>query len=59
MTSGLPIVFSAWYKTEPNNSGNGEDCLVIRNKGHKKAEVGKWNDQKCNGNNKIICQKFA
>ena len=42
-TDGSPFDFTNWLGGEPNNSGDGEDCLQIND------SLGGWNDVPCGG----------
>ena len=50
-----PVAFVDWADGEPNNYGNGEDCMEIVVGGL--AGGGTWNDQQCSRKSKAICEK--
>ncbi|XP_016048320.2 pulmonary surfactant-associated protein D isoform X2 [Erinaceus europaeus] len=47
--TGEPLVYSNWAPGEPNNNGNGENCVEI-------FTNGKWNDKSCGERRLVICQ---
>lgn len=50
-----PVAYVDWADGEPNNYGNGEDCMEIVVGGL--AGGGTWNDQNCGRKSKAICEK--
>uniref|UniRef100_A0A4X2JUS3 C-type lectin domain-containing protein n=2 Tax=Vombatus ursinus TaxID=29139 RepID=A0A4X2JUS3_VOMUR len=51
---GSPLTYSNWSPGEPNNEGEGEDCVAMR------AYNGRWNDAYCRGQqDSWICEKPA
>ncbi|XP_036609980.1 low affinity immunoglobulin epsilon Fc receptor [Trichosurus vulpecula] len=51
---GSPLSYSNWSPGEPNNQGQGEDCVLMR------ANNGRWNDAYCRGQQDgWICEKLA
>ncbi|XP_068950199.1 low affinity immunoglobulin epsilon Fc receptor isoform X1 [Petaurus breviceps papuanus] len=51
---GSPLNYSNWSPGEPNNQGQGEDCVAMR------ANNGRWNDANCRGQQESwICEKLA
>jgi len=47
-TDGSQWDFSAWHTEEPNNAGEGEDCLVHRGED--------WNDNGCSDRRGFLCK---
>ena len=43
------LSFTNWYDGEPNNAGNGEDCVEVSN-------FRKWNDLPCNEHRMFVCE---
>ena len=52
--SGGPLQYANWYDSEPNDYGNGEDCVEIH---FHDSIIGKWNDDQCNKLQPSICEK--
>ncbi|XP_020833792.2 low affinity immunoglobulin epsilon Fc receptor isoform X2 [Phascolarctos cinereus] len=51
---GSPLNYINWSPGEPNNQGQGEDCVMMR------ANNGRWNDAYCRGQqDSWICEKLA
>ncbi|XP_051828478.1 low affinity immunoglobulin epsilon Fc receptor isoform X3 [Antechinus flavipes] len=51
---GSPLNYTNWSPGEPNNQGQGEDCVAMR------PFNGKWNDAYCRGyQDSWICEKLA
>ncbi|XP_043835690.1 low affinity immunoglobulin epsilon Fc receptor isoform X1 [Dromiciops gliroides] len=51
---GSPLGYSNWSPGEPNNQGQGEDCVAMR------GINGRWNDANCRGQqDSWICEKLA
>ena len=48
MNSNFQTNFTNWYETEPNNAGEGEDCVECTN-------FSKWNDLACTEGRTSIC----
>ena len=48
MNSNFQTNFTNWYETEPNNAGEGEDCVECTN-------FSKWNDLACTEGRVSIC----
>jgi len=48
-TSQERLSFTNWYDGEPNNAGNGEDCVEVSN-------FRKWNDLPCNEKRMFVCE---
>ena len=54
-SNGKTLDYVNWYPGEPNNHGNGEDCVEI---GAGRYPTGQWNDGHCSGNSRpFACQK--
>ena len=52
---GSNLTFSDWNSTEPNNSGDGEDCAILYTTGlRKKVE---WCDLSCSEKHRYVCEK--
>ncbi|XP_050321117.1 C-type lectin 37Db-like [Bactrocera neohumeralis] len=53
LNSGRPMLYAFWGQNEPNNAGNGEDCVevVLRN------DLYMMNDNNCSTQMQIICEK--
>ena len=51
-SSKRPVLPHLWYKNEPNNSGNNEDCVEIY-----KHHEGKLNDNACSRTLNFVCEK--
>ena len=45
--------YQAWLGGQPDNAGNRQDCVVLRN------TDGLWNDVICNGANRFVCQRAS
>lgn len=45
-----PFSYSNWGSGEPNNAGEGEDCIHL-------SQGNQWNDLNCERNLTFICQK--
>ena len=48
INSNFQTNFTNWYETEPNNAGEGEDCVECTN-------FSKWNDLACTEGRTSIC----
>ena len=46
--NGVEMTFNAWRSNEPNNAGDGEDCVEVYNSG--------WNDLPCGETRRYACQ---
>ena len=46
-----PLDYTNWYPGEPNNAGDGEECVQMYI-----FENGAWNDNNCNDKTEYICQ---
>ncbi|KAL2101728.1 hypothetical protein ACEWY4_003489 [Coilia grayii] len=46
---GMPLTLIKWARGEPQNAGNGEDCVVV-------DRLGGWFDVACEGNRQIVCE---
>lgn len=46
-----PLDYTNWYPGEPNNAGDGEECVQMYI-----FENGAWNDNNCNERTEYICQ---
>ncbi|XP_052089187.1 CD209 antigen-like protein C [Mytilus californianus] len=51
VSDGSNLTFSLWNDYEPNNSGTGEDCSVVKQTG-----MG-WNDIPCDHTEQYLCKK--
>ena len=51
-SSKRPVLPHLWYKNEPNNGGNNEDCVEIY-----KHHEGKLNDNTCSRTLNFVCEK--
>ncbi|XP_022082062.1 secretory phospholipase A2 receptor-like [Acanthaster planci] len=49
-----PLDFTNWNTGEPNDYGNGEDCVHLRTD---ELQAGTWNDQACDVSYGYICKK--
>ncbi|XP_038077198.1 lymphocyte antigen 75-like [Patiria miniata] len=49
-----PLDFTNWNTGEPNDYGDGEDCVHLR---PDELQAGTWNDQACDANYGYICKK--
>ena len=43
-SSGEPIVYDNWEDGEPNNEGDGENCVIIN---HAELDANEWDDISC------------
>ncbi|XP_045710302.1 mannose-binding protein C [Phyllostomus hastatus] len=48
--TGQSIIYQNWHDGEPNNSGTGEDCVMIL------KQEGKWNDIACSVSLLAVCE---
>ena len=57
-----PIDFEAWNDGEPNDSGDGEDCVTVQsvdiNNMPEQIHYGGWNDDHCNKKYSFVCELF-
>ena len=53
-SSKRPVQQHLWFKTEPNNSGDGEDCAEFYK--HDKYREGKLNDNTCSKSSAFVCE---
>ena len=57
-----PIDFEAWNDGEPNNAGDGEDCVTVQsvdiNNMPEQIHYGGWNDDHCNKKYSFVCELF-
>ena len=44
------IEFTSWYYRQPDNAGNGEDCVEMF-----RPAVG-WKDRPCTNKNRFLCE---
>ena len=49
--SNTPLSYTNWNGGEPDNWGDGQDCLMLV------EGSGKWNDGTCTGKRKYVCQQ--
>jgi hypothetical protein len=56
VSNGQGLVFTDWYRLEPNNADKNEDCVQMRKTLGGKTEY-KWNDLACADSNHYICEK--
>ena len=55
--NGRTVDYVNWNSYEPNNAGNGEDCVEFLSGPHSK---GQWNDLPCSGHPRpFACQKWC
>ena len=52
-TNTTRIGTGPWLGGQPDNAGNRQDCVVLRN------TDGLWNDVICNGANRFVCQRAS
>ncbi|XP_071511250.1 macrophage mannose receptor 1-like [Diadema antillarum] len=52
-TDGSPVSFLNWADGEPNDYGQGEDCVELM------TSNGQWNDVKCDDTNPYICRRSS
>ena len=57
-----PIDFEAWKDGEPNNAGDGEDCVTVlsvdKNNMAEQIHYGGWNDDRCSKPYSFVCELF-
>merc|ERR1711860_417468 len=54
-TSGDALAFTLWNDSEPNNSGNDENCVNV-NQDSDSYVQGKWNDWSCDNQARFVCE---
>ena len=57
--NGRTVDYVNWNSHEPNNAGNGEDCVELLAAEKWKMAKGKWNDLPCSSGypRNFACQK--
>ena len=52
------VNWNNWASQEPNDWGNGEDCVAIDYNRHGMNDrEGKWNDIDCQSSQTVVCEK--
>ncbi|XP_063058741.1 mannose-binding protein C-like [Engraulis encrasicolus] len=44
-----PLTFTKWGSGEPQNTGSGEDCVIV-------IPAGTWHDVSCDSNRRVVCE---
>ena len=52
-SDGTPVDYTNWRDGEPNDSGGGEDCVLLVPR-----DEGKWNDGACSDTLGFLCQLY-